>query len=206
MAEGAREWWGLVEWDLARSIHLREHLRYLAGFTPAQRQEAMSDTGLLFATMSGAQQWQFLSYSLVDHSLFSPLPSLDEFAEATVRVECTQPGWFQWGDPDLSWNWTRWMMADPGREGRWRPRPTVRERTREAALQAARRIDLAIQQPAVHTIGNHRAQPQPESPVLLEEQIFPTKLNLTFVYIPGFSNARPLHIVSRHGSHWQRPR
>src|SRR5205807_781951 len=38
MAEGAKHCFGLEEWDLARDPQLRPHLRFLAGFTPAQRQ------------------------------------------------------------------------------------------------------------------------------------------------------------------------
>src|SRR5205823_4137931 len=37
MAEGARECFGLKEWNLARDGFLRPHLRYLAQFTPEQR-------------------------------------------------------------------------------------------------------------------------------------------------------------------------
>src|SRR5262249_55223813 len=51
MAEGAEECWGLPEWRLARSGNLRPHLRFLAGFTPEQRQEAMSAAGLPFVKM-----------------------------------------------------------------------------------------------------------------------------------------------------------
>ena len=49
MAEGARECYGLAEWDLIRNHLVLPNLRYLAGFTPGQRQEAMSPTGLLFS-------------------------------------------------------------------------------------------------------------------------------------------------------------
>jgi hypothetical protein len=63
MAEGARDCAGLVEWDLARNVWLRPHMRYLAGFTPAQRQEAMSATGLAFTKMSLAQQQEFIAFA-----------------------------------------------------------------------------------------------------------------------------------------------
>jgi hypothetical protein len=56
MAEGARKCWGLVEWDLARNKNLRPHLHYLAGFTVAERQMAMSPAGMPFVRMSPPQQ------------------------------------------------------------------------------------------------------------------------------------------------------
>jgi RNA polymerase sigma-70 factor (ECF subfamily) len=40
MAEGARDYLGLAEWDLARDGLLRPHLRFLASLMPSQRQEA----------------------------------------------------------------------------------------------------------------------------------------------------------------------
>jgi hypothetical protein len=46
MAEGARECWRPAEWKLSRNWALPRHLRYLASFTPAQRQVAMSAVGL----------------------------------------------------------------------------------------------------------------------------------------------------------------
>src|SRR5262249_43827520 len=56
MAEGARECFGLVEWALAGKRLLRPHLHFLAGLTQAQRDAAMSSTGLPFTGMSLAQQ------------------------------------------------------------------------------------------------------------------------------------------------------
>jgi hypothetical protein len=117
VAEGVRECFGLLEWDMARSGEFRPHLRYLGQLTPAQRQEAMSATGLRFTRLSLAQQQQFIT------RLGAHIRSLEQLASAVLRVEYTRPGGFRWEGPDG---------------------PTVSpvlERTREAALQAARRID-----------------------------------------------------------------
>jgi hypothetical protein len=146
MAEGARDCWGLAEWDLSRGSGPRPHLRYLAQLTPAQRQAALAPAGLAFAEMSLAQQQQFIALRVQN------IQSLEEFTGATVRVGYTHPGEFQWTVPE----------ADlPGR-GALGLSP-VHERTREAALQAARRID-----------------PQADP-----AQITPTELALTVVYTLG---------------------
>jgi hypothetical protein len=60
MAEGARDLWGLEEWDLAHFRVSRPHLRYLAGLTPPQRQAAQSAAGLPFTQLSLAQQQQLI--------------------------------------------------------------------------------------------------------------------------------------------------
>src|SRR5207247_1238721 len=141
MAEGAKEYWGLKEWDLVRSnprgAAIRQHLRALAGFTPAQRQEMLTPAGLSFARMSLAQQQQFMAAAL---EFGSPLQSLDELAGATLRVNYTQPGWFEWRPPG-NW-WWRYVVALE--RGKRVPLPRIRERTREAALQALRRVDPQI--------------------------------------------------------------
>ena len=111
MAEGARECYGLTEWNMARHGGLRPHLRFLAGFIPAQRQEAMSATGLLFTKMSLAQQQRYLALGLTGNALHS----LDELSGATLRVEYTQPGGYQWGEPGWSGYYTRWVVPlEPG--------------------------------------------------------------------------------------------
>jgi hypothetical protein len=151
MAEGARDCWGLVEWELARGRKQRPHLRYLAQLTPAQRQEALGPTGLAFTRMSLAQQQQFIS--LMIGSRTDAFQSLEELAGAALRVAYTQPGGFEW--PGLG----------PAPVLAFRPSP-VRERTREAALAAARRLDPQVE-PA---------------------QIVPTELALTILYT---CNPRP---------------
>jgi hypothetical protein len=198
MAEGARECWGLAEWDLARSRSLRPHLRYLATFTPQQRQMALAPTGLPFISMTLAQQQQFIASA----TLYQPL-ALADLAEATLRVDYTQPGWFQWGNPGLIWSWRRWaVVVEPGPNGRWAPRPVVRERTREAAMQAVMRIDPKIRGAAIHELRSLRDTSDPP-PVPLEAQIFPTELSLAFAYFLGPSNAQAFHIVYPQSDTWQ---
>jgi Putative zinc-finger len=144
IAEGVRECFGLEEWDLVRSGNLLPHLRYLASLTPAQLQMTTSDAGLPFTRLSLQQQQQLIAH------LGSHLHSLEELPGAVVRVEYNQPGGFRWAIP---------QAADPGR-GFFGLSP-VRERTREAALVAARRID----------------------PKVDVAQIAPTQLELAVVYV-----------------------
>jgi RNA polymerase sigma factor (sigma-70 family) len=204
MAEGARDCFGLAEWDLARNGNLRPHLRYLAGFTPEQRQRAMSDAGLPFAAMPLRQQQQFIANAVLDHPLSGPFQSLEELAGATLRVEYTQPGEYQWGAPSLAYSWKRWaVIVEPGKQGRWAPRPALRGRSREAVLEALRRLDPKIREAAVNSDRFQRPQSDPEPPLPLEAQVFPTELSLTFVYFPSAANSRLVHIVRPHGNFWQ---
>jgi RNA polymerase sigma-70 factor, ECF subfamily len=171
MADGARGCWGLAEWDLPRSHNLRPHLRFLATLTPEQRREVTSAGGLQFARMSLAQQQQYIALGPAD--LAGRIESLEELATATLRVDYTLPGWFRWGAP-----------ADP--EGR--PRPVigpwpVREPTREAALQAARRL----------------------SPRVTEAQLVRTELDVQFIYLWNAANDRYLRLVDRNGGGCYRP-
>jgi RNA polymerase sigma-70 factor (ECF subfamily) len=184
MAEGARECFGLAEWDLPRSERLRPHLRFLASFTPTQRHDVVTPEGLPFTRMSLAQQQQFIT----EATLYDPL-SLEELAGASMRVDYSQPGEFQWGNPDLDWHWSRWVIIlEHGRQGRWAPRPLLRARTREAVMQAVLRLDPKIREGAVHSFRSQRPTPEPEPPVPLEAQVFPTRLSLTFIYFPAASN------------------
>jgi hypothetical protein len=191
MAEGAKECWGLAEWDLARNKNLRRHLRFLAGFSPAQRQRAMSSEGLTFTQMPLAQQQRFLSFALEFDD--QPLQSLDELSGAALRVEYSVPGGFEWRAPGPYW--LRWVVPlEPGQQGRRGLRPVVRERTWEAALQALHRVDPHVREAVVQAAG--RADPRvaqalpPE-----EEEIAPTRLSLAIVYVPGSSNARNIHAL-----------
>jgi hypothetical protein len=88
MAEGAREIWGLAEWSLA-TVGLSEHLRFLAGFSPTQRERATSGRGLRFAEMSSAQQRRFLSLALGN----GPQPPQEARSEARLRVEYRPEAW-----------------------------------------------------------------------------------------------------------------
>jgi hypothetical protein len=190
MAEGAMECWGLKEWRLVRSGLLRPHVRFLASFTPEQRQEMMSAAGLPFTRMSlGQQQQGFLAGALFGGRT---LQSLDDLAGATLRVDYSQPGWYQWLKPgDVSPG--RWAVSlEPGPKGRRALMPPVRERTPEAALRAARRAFpsvtdamLAAHYPDRPDVTAEKLLPQPE-------QIAPTELDLVIVYIPGTTNAHPV--------------
>ena len=74
------------------------------------------------------------------------------------------------------------------------PRPLLRDRTREAVMQAVMRLDPRVRERAVHTFRTSRPTPEPDPPSL-EEQVFPTKLWLTFIYFPAASNAFCVRIV-----------
>src|SRR5262249_14177553 len=77
-------------------------------------------------------------------------------------------------------------------QGRRVPRPPVRERTREATLQAVRRVDPELRKALLAAAC--RADPRlPAEPHVVEEdQIVPTRLALAFVSIAGSTNARAL--------------
>jgi hypothetical protein len=191
MAEGARERFGLAEWGLARNWALRRHLRYLSGFTPAQRQEAMSPGGLSFTKMPLAQQQQFIATALEwDHN---PLQSLEELDGAVLRVDYTQPGWFEWQVPGGA-DWLQYLM--PAGSGRRVPRPPARARTREAALSAARQVDPQLQQEMVRVVRRLKPQFDVAQMAPQETQIVPTELNLTVLYVPGASHARSIRWFS----------
>jgi hypothetical protein len=184
MAEGARECWGLKEWDLARDWVVLANLRVLAQLTSAQRQQAQSTNGLPFTKMSLAQQQAFFSRRL---TIQPEIHSQEELAGAALRVVYTQPGWFEWGPPE---NQTlRWAVRSaPGREGKWRPVPVVRERTREAALQALRQLDPQIRAAVRATALTDAGRAVVASTTALppeEEQIAATPLNLVTIYLPG---------------------
>jgi hypothetical protein len=203
MAEGARVCYGLTEWELARPAPARTHLRFLAGFTPEQRQQALGSSGLPFARMSLPQQQQFLQLALEPDA--PPLRSLDELAGATLRVDYSQPGAFQWGDPGQFHSWTAWVVpVERGREGRRVLRPTVRERTREATVEAVRRLDPRLRAAAGQSVSQPDDPARPSQPAdPPEAEVFPTALRLTFVYIPGSSNGRPIRISSGGMTNWQ---
>jgi hypothetical protein len=135
MAEGARECFGLVEWDLARHRGVRRDWRFLAQLTPAQRRQAQSRAGLPFTGLSRAQQQQFIAVVAGPTDL--DLPSLEEFAQGTLRIAYTQPGGYEWRRPEAPL-WRQQMGP-----------PDAYAPTREAALREARQIDPAA---AVETI------------------------------------------------------
>jgi hypothetical protein len=192
MAEGARECFGLVEWELANSRHWRPHLRFLAGFTSAQRQEAMSPLGLAFTKMPLAQQQAFLSFAYDRQA--EGLKSLEEVAGATLFVDYSQPGWFEWRVPGA--DWLRWVT--PLNTGKRAPRLPVRGRTREATLQAARQVDPQIRQALLRAARQSTPPPDEAQLTLQEAQIVPTQLDLAIIYIPGTSHQRSIRAVYRH--------
>jgi hypothetical protein len=156
VAEGIRELYGLAEWDLARRRSLRPHLRFLAQLTPAQRQDAMSHAGLPFTKLLLPQQQQFITVAFGGHA--NRLRSLEELAQAIMRIEYSLPGGFEWR-----------TSARPGSASMLPPSfepARVRAATREAALQAARKLD-------------------PNAP---EGQILPTELALMIEYSLGPSS------------------
>jgi hypothetical protein len=140
-AEGALAQFGLVEWSLPRSRNLRSQLRFLTEFTPEQRRQAQTPQGLLFSRMTLAQQRGYLARVFHDRQN----PHLDDMANATLHVDYRLPGWFRW--------------SPAGRWNGYRPSP-VRDRAREAALMAARRIDPAAD----------------------DTQVIPTELDVVFLY------------------------
>jgi hypothetical protein len=78
----------------------------------------------------------------------------------------------------------------------------VRERTPEAALQAAQRISPEVRERMVHAerllkpgVAEADLAPQPS-------QIVPTRLDLTVLYIPGASHARLITWTSTAGRNW----
>jgi hypothetical protein len=198
MAKGASACFGLVEWDMARG-NLRQHLRFLAQMTPAQRQEAMSAQGLEFPRMTLAQQQQFISLAIDSDD--EPLQSLEELEGATLRVEYSLPGWFTWRVPGLESlpgrDWLQWVVPlGLGWHGKRAPRPQVRERTREAALAAARRIAPQLSQEVVDAM--RQLDPRHEAvPIVPDDsQIVPTKRDLTVIYIPGATHKRLIQYIS----------
>jgi hypothetical protein len=155
----------------------------------------MSAEGLPFTQMSLAQQQAFLANALPANA--EPLQSMDELAGAALRVEYTQPGWFQWGEPRER-NILRWVVPmEPGPRGLRVLRPPIRERSRAAALQAVRRIDLRLREALLRAM--RRVDPRLDAAphVVEEDQIFPTKLDLTFIYFPGTRNGRAIRVRER---------
>jgi hypothetical protein len=197
MAEGARECWGLAEWDLGRNEHLRPHLRYLAGFTPAQRQEAMSPTGLAFTKMPLAQQQGFIAHALIPEA--GPLQSLDELEGAVLRADYSLPGWFEWQVPRVG-NFLPWVM--PVSAGKRAPGPIVRERAPAAALQVAQRLFPQVRE-AILRVGR-RGRPEMSEVDIAPQasQIVATRLELTVVYIPGALHTRLITWTSTQGRNW----
>jgi hypothetical protein len=159
MAEGARRCFGLVEWALVRNQQLRPCLRYLAGLTAAQRQQAQSAVGLAFAQLSLTQQQALLAF-LFTWDADRLQPQLPTLPQGALQIVYTVTGGYQWAKPP---------ETDSPRWHQYLPSP-VREGSREAALQEARRID----------------------PAATEAQIIPSDLRLTLLYNVG---ERPVLLI-----------
>jgi hypothetical protein len=129
MADGAKELWGLEEWDLACNRALRPHLRWIAGLTPVEREAIQKPPGLRFTALTLAQQQRFITLAAGDSP--DTIGSLAELATATIQVDYSQPGAFEWQAPEKR------EEKDPGPQ----PYVPVRAAPREAALAAARRVD-----------------------------------------------------------------
>jgi hypothetical protein len=192
MAEGARECWGLKEWDLARDEIILANLRFLAQLTPAQREETQSTSGLPFTKMSLAQQQAFFNRRVPGQL---DLHSLEELSGTVLRVVYTQPGWFEWAPPlNQTLRWA--VRSAPGREGKWLLVPPVKERTRETAVQALRRIDPEIRSAVRATVRGYVDRAVTPSTTALppeEEQIVPAQLNLVMICIPASAKSRLIY-------------
>ena len=81
--------------------------------------------------MSLAQQQEFLALL---PSQPERLPSLEELSQASLQVDYTMPGEFQWTP----------MAPDASPTQRLQASPMVREPTRQAALLAAQQIDPQV--------------------------------------------------------------
>jgi hypothetical protein len=148
-----------MEWALfPRRGGLRPYLRHLAAFTPAQRRQMQTLPGLPFSRMSLAQQQGFLTLAQGEDR--NGVPLLEHLAGATMRVDYAVPGTYEWSPLPEEWR-LRPGATSPFTAAALLPR--VRERSREAALLAARRID----------------------PQVTAAQIHPTEPTLTILYLPG---------------------
>jgi hypothetical protein len=193
MAEGARQLWGLKEWDLGRNKLLRSHLRFLATLTPDQRHATMRTEGLAFERMSLSQQQQYIA--LGERDWIEPLQSLEELAGGVLRVEYTQPGWFEWrvpGHPYFQWI----VPIGTGSQLRRATRPQIRERTPEAALEKARRLYPQGFEAEVQTAKQFDARFEAAAMEPQADQIVPTGLDLTIIYVLGASIKRAIHWIS----------
>lgn len=195
MAEGAELCWGLKEWRLLRNSLFRPHVRFLAGFTPEQRQEAMSERGLAFTRMPLAQQQRFLEFAFWNAD--ERPRSLEELSNALLRVDYSQPGGFQWKrGPDAS----RWVVPlEPDWEGQRALLPPVRELTREAALAAARRNFPPVTEGMLQVARRRQPRITAEEMMPQASQIYPSELGLTLVYIPGLTNSTAVRQVGHTG-------
>ena len=98
-------------------------------------------------------------------------------------------GWFQW-------------VLPTGQGGRV-PRPAVRERTRAAALEAARRRFAPVAAAMVKAARFLSPQATEAQLAPQEAQIVPTTLGLQIIYVPGASHRHLLVVVDGSESHYR---
>jgi RNA polymerase sigma-70 factor, ECF subfamily len=128
MQAGARELWGLAEWELPCNRGLRPHLRWMAGLSPVEREKLQHAPGLRFTELALPHQQQFIALALGDGDDAHPEDSLEALTTATVQIDYSRAGQFEWQLPKKP-------RGAPG------PLSPVRAATRDAALVAARRLD-----------------------------------------------------------------
>lgn len=76
------------------------------------------------------------------------------------------------------------------------PRPFLVARTRQELLTAVRQIDPGLRE-ALFQATRRDTPLGPETLAAFEEQqIFPTRRDLTFIYIPCSTNARPITVYA----------
>jgi hypothetical protein len=97
------------------------------------------------------------------------------------------------------------IPLEAGSQGRRVLRPIVQERTREAAVQAVRRVEPHLREALLESVrrGDSRVEASPYA--IEEQQIFPTRLDLCFLYMPGATNARGLRLQTSFASYGLRP-
>jgi hypothetical protein len=144
--------WRFFSLSLGAGHGMRPYLRFLATARPAQRQAATGPDGLAFTKMTLAQQQQFIALLSSGPGgrppggqPGGPAPTLEELAGTALRVDYAQAGSYEWRRPQGDQPAVSVREARGGRPSlplpaMFEPAP-VRERTREAALQAARRVD-----------------------------------------------------------------
>jgi hypothetical protein len=114
--------------------------------------------------------------------------SLEDLGEARLRVDYTQPGWYEWQPAGMPafYGWTPFTVAvQKGDHLRYAMVPHVRARTRDAVLQAARGIDPEIRR----ALLQHARLTDASAPSAFAEpqssQVAPTRLGMAFAYIAG---------------------
>jgi RNA polymerase sigma-70 factor (ECF subfamily) len=132
MAEGVKECFGILEWEVARKKQLRPHVRCLALLQPAQRERARRAAGLPFTDLTVAQQQAFASGPLAGYLRIMKTASLADLAGMSLYVGYSQPTGFAVQIPSAPWKRPLGLLL-------------VHERSAAAALQAAHRIDPRVE-------------------------------------------------------------